>query len=424
MEDAAELVPPRDFSNENPVFWTAATPLSRMPRAELEALIKTKTSFAAASRYFREKFGYKNPNSVGRRLKKRCEKEGIDISHFEHKNFKPTKERAPTCDLRKLILATDLLEECARCGQGPVFRGKPLVIEIDHIDGDCENHAVSNLQWLCPDCHCQKTAADRVATRNTKKSASDRTLRERLLRDGTLTNECCECGRGPTKNDAPLTLQLDHIDGDHFNNDVANLRIMCPNCHYQTPTHRGRNKPLHLRARRGEWCSTCDIRLSVVTGSCLKCDGIKRTATQTYTCKDCPTIIPYTSVRCASCKEKHKKRNTCIEPNCGAKIGVKATRCKHCSNKIHRANQMAGVPKRQKIEKKCIDCGTDIDIAATRCVKCKGIATRKIARPSYEELKARLATMSQNDLAREMRVSQTNISWWMKRYEAEHKDSE
>ena len=34
----------------------------------------------------------------------------------------------------------------------------------------------------------------------------------------------------------PITLELDHIDGDSFNNVKTNLKLLCPNCHSQTPT--------------------------------------------------------------------------------------------------------------------------------------------------------------------------------------------
>jgi len=38
--------------------------------------------------------------------------------------------------------------------------------------------------------------------------------------------------------DKPLTLELDHIDGNNKNNVKENLRALCPNCHSQTPTWR------------------------------------------------------------------------------------------------------------------------------------------------------------------------------------------
>ncbi len=39
-----------------------------------------------------------------------------------------------------------------------------------------------------------------------------------------------------------ISLQLDHIDGDAGNNNPANLRLICPNCHSQTETFGSKNK--------------------------------------------------------------------------------------------------------------------------------------------------------------------------------------
>lgn len=40
----------------------------------------------------------------------------------------------------------------------------------------------------------------------------------------------------------PIPLELDHIDGNHQNNALQNLRLLCPNCHALTPTFRDKNK--------------------------------------------------------------------------------------------------------------------------------------------------------------------------------------
>lgn len=42
--------------------------------------------------------------------------------------------------------------------------------------------------------------------------------------------------------DLPAPLDLDHKDGDPTNNDLDNLRLICPNCHAQTENYKGRNK--------------------------------------------------------------------------------------------------------------------------------------------------------------------------------------
>lgn len=58
-----------------------------------------------------------------------------------------------------------------------------------------------------------------------------------LIEFHEFLDECSECGLGSVWNGKPITLQLDHIDGDNLNNLVSNLRILCPNCHTQTPTY-------------------------------------------------------------------------------------------------------------------------------------------------------------------------------------------
>jgi hypothetical protein len=39
-----------------------------------------------------------------------------------------------------------------------------------------------------------------------------------------------------------IVLELHHIDGNRFNNDLLNLQILCPNCHSQTDTYRSKNR--------------------------------------------------------------------------------------------------------------------------------------------------------------------------------------
>jgi hypothetical protein len=63
-----------------------------------------------------------------------------------------------------------------------------------------------------------------------------------LIKHGYRESKVCDmCGCGTFWNNKPLTLELDHKDGNHFNNKVDNLRILCPNCHTQQSTSRGKN---------------------------------------------------------------------------------------------------------------------------------------------------------------------------------------
>ena len=68
-------------------------------------------------------------------------------------------------------------------------------------------------------------------------------LKQRLIKEDILKNKCSECGLSEWNN-KPLSLQLDHIDGDSSNHVLKNLRLLCPNCHSQTDTYCGKNKQL------------------------------------------------------------------------------------------------------------------------------------------------------------------------------------
>lgn len=60
-------------------------------------------------------------------------------------------------------------------------------------------------------------------------------IRRRLVNDGVWHDECHSCGLTEWLG-KPAPLELDHIDGDKTNNTLMNLRLLCRNCHYFTPT--------------------------------------------------------------------------------------------------------------------------------------------------------------------------------------------
>lgn len=51
----------------------------------------------------------------------------------------------------------------------------------------------------------------------------------------------CEICSISEYNNKKISLELDHIDGNMNNNKLENLRILCPNCHSQTDTYKGKN---------------------------------------------------------------------------------------------------------------------------------------------------------------------------------------
>lgn len=58
-------------------------------------------------------------------------------------------------------------------------------------------------------------------------------LRLRLIREGLLPGRCQMCGIDEWRGQV-LSLELDHINGNRSDNQLENLRILCPNCHATT----------------------------------------------------------------------------------------------------------------------------------------------------------------------------------------------
>jgi rubrerythrin len=51
--------------------------------------------------------------------------------------------------------------------------------------------------------------------------------------------ECCNLSKWQGKE---ISLHVDHINGDPYNDKLENLRLLCPNCHSQTDTFAGKNR--------------------------------------------------------------------------------------------------------------------------------------------------------------------------------------
>lgn len=67
-------------------------------------------------------------------------------------------------------------------------------------------------------------------------------LKNRLINNGLKENICEVCGINGVWNNKSITLELHHINGDHYDNRLENLQILCPNCHSQTKNFRASNK--------------------------------------------------------------------------------------------------------------------------------------------------------------------------------------
>ena len=77
------------------------------------------------------------------------------------------------------------------------------------------------------------------------KIASRVSLKNYLIK--TVGEYCTICKQSNVWNNIPLSLQVDHINGNSDNNFPNNVRLLCPNCHSQQPTSIDRNKKNYKR---------------------------------------------------------------------------------------------------------------------------------------------------------------------------------
>lgn len=144
-------------------------------------------------------------------LKKKVLSMGIDTRHFKSggmvssdKNKKHFSEvlvynrsgvgrREHGKVIRRAMIESGIPYECRECGIGPDWRGRPLMIEVHHIDEDFLNNEPGNICFLCPNCHSQHDSTKRRVVHICPECGGVRYKTSALCRG-------CESGKGRVHN--------------------------------------------------------------------------------------------------------------------------------------------------------------------------------------------------------------------------------
>jgi hypothetical protein len=156
----------------------------------------------------------------------------IDASHLRPEGVRHTEQR-----LREVVKASrSTAEVVRRLGIHPVGGNQAHIGRRIHALGIDTSH------FEVPRPRGRRSLRDMlVLGRPQDGRVPGERLRRALLACGR-PERCTGCGVGTVWNGEHLRLEVDHINGDWWDNRAVNLRLLCPNCHAVTDTYRGRKR--------------------------------------------------------------------------------------------------------------------------------------------------------------------------------------
>ena len=115
-------------------------------------------------------------------------------------------------------------------------------IDTSHFRGQTWNKGMGNTDYAA------YNKLENILKENTNFKSD--TLKYRLVKEGLKQWKCEKCGNEGVWEGKELVLELHHINGNHYDNRLENLQILCPHCHSQTDNFRNKNSTKAVKPKK------------------------------------------------------------------------------------------------------------------------------------------------------------------------------
>lgn len=225
-------------------------------KEELENIVNRSRSFSQVLKALSISHRASNNLNI---LKDKIAEYGLSTEHFgPYKTLYKNQDKLRDI-VKKSISISEVLNGMGFRPAGGNYNSvrrwiKDLNIDISHFKGKAHGK-------LHPS---RKIPLEKILVENSSYGSNQ--LKKRLIKEGLLKEVCSKCDLGPNWNNESLVLQLDHINGVHSDNRMANLRILCPNCHTQTTTF---NRKKEIKTKNN--CEKCGRIINSRSTRCKEC---------------------------------------------------------------------------------------------------------------------------------------------------------